>query len=35
MEDWRMKIANDPDSPPWWAWVIMAAGLYAIVIIFG
>jgi len=24
MEDWRMMIANDPDSPPWWFWILLA-----------
>ena len=28
MEHWIMKIANDPYSPKWWVWLLMAVILF-------
>ena len=35
MEDWRMMIVNDPDSPPWWVWLLLAGILIGLVIWLG
>jgi len=35
MEHWMMKAANDPDSPPWWVWLILTVALTALAYIFG
>jgi hypothetical protein len=32
MKDWRQSIADDPDSPPWWVWFILALILIIIFI---
>ena len=34
MEDWRMQIAKDPDSPPWWVWILAALLLFGAVWFF-
>lgn len=31
MQDWRMKIANDPNGPPIWFWLI-AIGITILVV---
>jgi len=35
MEDWRMMIAKDPNSPPWWVWLLMVGILLGVVISIG
>lgn len=34
MEDWRMMIANDPDGPPWWVWLLLAGVLIVLAICY-
>jgi hypothetical protein len=35
MEDWRVRAANDPESPPWWVWFVLAAILIGGVLLYG